>query len=232
MNDRPEAAMLFAAGLGTRMRHLTRNRPKPLLSIGGRSLLDRTLDLVDAAGIERVVVNTHYLGEQVAAHLADRPSIRISPETPQLLDTGGGLKAALPLLGEGPVFTINTDAIWSGGNPFEQLLAAWEPARMDGLMLLIEPSRATGHAGRGDFLRAPDGRLSRGAGGIYSGAQIIRTDRLAEISEPVFSLNLLWDRLLADGRLHGIYHDGGWCDVGRPEGIGAAEKMLAEAGLV
>jgi MurNAc alpha-1-phosphate uridylyltransferase len=229
MRDMPDAVMLFAAGFGTRMGELTRRRPKPLLPVAGRSLLDHALDLTDAAGPLRRVVNTHYFAEQVAAHLANRPDVDLSRETPDILETGGGLRHALPLLGDGPVFTLNTDAVWTGPNPLETLRAAWRPDAMDGLLLLVPPERARGHAGRGDFLDGPGGRLRRGAGAIYSGAQILRTDLLAGIPETAFSLNLLWDRMLARGRLFGAIHPGGWCDVGRPESIALAETMLAEA---
>ncbi|SNT22786.1 nucleotidyltransferase family protein [Tropicimonas sediminicola] len=229
MRDMPDAVMLFAAGFGTRMGELTRTRPKPLLPVAGRSLLDHALDLVEAAGPSRQVVNTHYLADQIATHLAGRPGLDISHEAPEILETGGGLRKALPLLGDGPVFTLNTDAIWTGANPFDTLRAAWQPERMDGLLLLVRPESAHGHAGKGDFLQGEDGRIRRGPGAIYTGAQILRTDMLHEIPETAFSLNLLWDRMLARGRLHGVLHSGAWCDVGRPESIATAEALLAEA---
>lgn len=229
MRDMPDAVMLFAAGFGTRMGPLTESCPKPLLPVAGRTLLDRALDIAAAAGPLRRVVNTHYLGAQIADHLADRPEIRISHEAPTILETGGGLRHALPLLGGGPVFTLNTDAVWSGPNPLQTLRAAWRPEEMDGLLLLVAPERARGHTGQGDFLRGGNGRIRRGVGDIYTGAQILRTDLLATIREPVFSLNVLWDRMLARGRLYGTLHPGGWCDVGRPEGIAIAEAMLGGA---
>lgn len=225
----PDAVMLFAAGFGTRMRHLTASRPKPLLPVAGRPLLDHALALVDTAGIGTVVVNTHYLGDQIAAHLAPRPEIAISHETPEILETGGGLRKALPLLGAPTVFTLNTDAVWTGSNPLERLRSAWDPERMDALLMLVEPEFAHGHSGTGDFLRDGDGRLERGPGAIYCGVQILKTDGLAEIDAPAFSLNRLWDRMLERGRLFGLLHDGEWCDVGRPEGIGLAEAMLTGA---
>jgi MurNAc alpha-1-phosphate uridylyltransferase len=221
-----DAVMLFAAGFGTRMGTLTASRPKPLIEVGGRTLLDRALDLT--AAVPRRVVNLHYLGDRIAAHLADRPDILLSREFPDILDTGGGLRQALPLLGEGPVFTLNTDAVWTGPNPLETLRAAWDPARMEALLLLVPPDRARGHAGPGDFALAADGRIARGPGLVYSGAQVLHTAGLAEIAEPVFSLNRLWDRMLARGTAHGVVHPGGWCDVGRPDGIALAEAMLAE----
>ena len=147
---------------------------------------------------------------------------------PQILETGGGLRTALPLLGEGPVFTLNSDAIWTGPNPLTALAGAWDPDRMDALLMLIPRENAHGHTGQGDFLPGTDGRLERGPGLIYSGAQIVKTDLLHEIEDDVFSLNILWNRMMDAGRLYGIAHDGAWCDVGRPEGIATAEAMLAD----
>jgi MurNAc alpha-1-phosphate uridylyltransferase len=232
MHDRPDSILIFAAGFGTRMGTLTADRPKPLVSVAGRALLDHALDCVDGADIGRKVVNTHYRHEQVARHLEHRDDITLSHETPEILETGGGLRHAQPLLGPGPVFTLNTDAVWTGSNPLRQLAARWDPARMDALLLLVPRSRATGYGGKGDFVLEDTGRISRGPGLVYTGAQIIRPDRLSEIEESCFSVNRLWDLLLKDGRCFGAVHDGGWCDVGRPEGIGTAEAMLSEGGLV
>ncbi|APX89812.1 nucleotidyltransferase [Brevirhabdus pacifica] len=228
----PDSILIYAAGFGTRMGPLTRDMPKPLVRVGGKPLLDHALDVVDRAGIPRKVVNTHYLGEQIADHLAGREDIRISHEMPEILETGGGLRHALPLLGPDPVFTLNTDAIWTGSNPLGQLLSAWDPTRMDALLLLVPRARATGYRGKGDFILSPDGRIGRGPGEVYTGAQIIRTDLLKTIPETSFSVNKLWDLTLAAGRTYGTLHDGGWCDVGRPEGIETAEAMLTEGGLV
>ena len=222
----PNAVMIFAAGFGTRMGSLTADCPKPLIKVAGRPLIDHALDL--AAGAERVVVNTHYLGEQIANHLKGR-DVHVSQETPDILDTGGGLRKALPLLGQEPVVTLNSDAVWTGPNPLETLRAAWIPEEMDALLLLVSREAARGYHGEGDFLLGGDGRLSRGPGLVYSGAQIIRTERLAEISEKAFSLNLLWNEMLPLGRVFGVTHPGGWCDVGHPGGIAEAETMLAEA---
>lgn len=227
MRHDPGAVMLFAAGFGTRMGALTRTRPKPLIEVAGRSLLDHALDLAEGAGIPRRVVNAHYLAEQVVAHL-DGSGIAVSIEAPEILDTGGGLRAALPLLGPGAVFTLNTDAVWTGPNPLATLAEYWDPARMDALLLLIPAGRARGHSGAGDFTLAPDGRIARGPGLVYSGAQILNPEGLEAIPEAAFSLNRLWDRIAAEGRLHGVVHRGGWCDVGRPEGIAEAEAMLAD----
>jgi len=228
MPDKPDAVMIFAAGKGTRMGALTATRPKPLIEVAGRPLIDHALDLADTAGIGRQVANLHYLPDMLAAHLGAR-GVALSYETDRILETGGGLRRALPLLGPDPVFTLNADAVWTGPNPFEELAAAWDPARMDALLLLTPRDRATGHTGAGDFLLQPDGRLERGPGLVYVGAQIIRTDGLAAVEDEVFSVNLMWDAMAAAGRLYGTEHAGGWCDVGHPGGITAAEALLADA---
>lgn len=217
--------MLFAAGFGTRMGALTRDRPKPLLAVAGKPLLDHTLDLAHGAGISKIVVNAHYHAAQIESHVQGSGAV-ISHEQPQVLDTGGGLRQALPHLGSAPVFTANTDAVWLGDNPFEALRAAWQPDKMDALLLCVAPDNAVGHSGSGDFLRDPTGRLSRGPGDIYGGVQILKTGGLKAIREDVFSLNLLWNRMQARGRLFGLRYGGRWCDVGTPEGITRAEAML------
>lgn len=229
MRPVPPPLMLFAAGLGTRMGALTATRPKPLIEVGGKPLIDHALDLADAGGVTRIVANTHYLPDQIEAHLCAR-NVAISREDPEILETGGGLRRALPLLGANPVMTLNTDAVWTGQNPLTQLMQAWEARRMDALLLLLPAEQATGHSGTGDFLMDGEGRLTRAKGApglVYLGAQIIRTDGLGAIADEVFSLNRLWDRMIDDGRLHGLIHRGGWCDVGRPEGIALAETLLS-----
>jgi N-acetyl-alpha-D-muramate 1-phosphate uridylyltransferase len=221
--------MLFAAGFGKRMGALTVDLPKPLLPVAGRALIDHALAVADVAGVSRIVVNLHYRGTQIRAHLAGRTDVQFSDESDAILETGGGLQRALPLLGADPVLTLNTDAVWTGANPLTQLLAAWDGTRMDGLLLLLPARMALGHAGPGDFAVAADGRISRGAGGedhVYLGAQILKTGGLVDIADDVFSLNRLWDRMIADGRAYGVVHDGGWCDVGSPAGIVMAEQLL------
>ncbi|MGB2891542.1 MAG: nucleotidyltransferase family protein [Albidovulum sp.] len=222
----PSAAMLFTAGFGTRMGSLTQDRPKPLIEVGGHTLLDHALAVLDGAGIRDVVANLHYLPDQIVRHLSMRPGIRFSDETPLILETGGGLLNALPLLGEGPVFTLNTDAVWTGANPIEELRTAWRPDPMDGLLLLVPREAATGHTGAGDFDLCADGRIRRGRGFVYTGAGIVKTDGLGRVGERVFSLNRLWNEMAAGGRLFGTVHVGGWCDVGRPESIPLAEALL------
>ena len=219
----PFSVMLFAAGMGTRMAPLTTDRPKPLICVAGRALLDHALDLTDVPQVGRRVVNVHYKADMVRAHLAGR-DVAISAEDP-LLETGGGLRHALPLLGAGPVMTLNTDAVWHGPNPLAQLAAAWQP-QMEALLLLVPPAQVAGHVGKGDFAIAPDGRLTRAPAQIYTGAQIMRTDRLGDVPQDAFSLNLIWNEMAQRGGLYGISYDGRWCDVGRPDCIPLAEQML------
>lgn len=215
--------MIFAAGKGTRMAPLTDTVPKPLIPVAGRTLLDRALDLGRAAGVGPVVVNIHHLGHQIRDHIGAQAAI--SDETELLLDTGGGLRKALPLLGAGPVITMNPDVIWTGPNPIRALLAAWRED-MDALLMLVPIARTHGRQGGGDFRLDSDNHLIRKGDLVYGGAQIIRPDRLEEIPETVFSLNLLWDRLIAEGRAFGLIHAGAWCDVGRPDCIPLAEGLL------
>ncbi|WP_417605824.1 nucleotidyltransferase family protein [Primorskyibacter flagellatus] len=217
--------MIFAAGFGTRMKDLTRTRPKPLIKVAGRPLIDHALDLTKPFPDLRRVVNLHYLPDLLRAHLASTDVV-FSDETPAILDTGGGLRQALPLLQSNPVFTTNTDAVWHGPNPFQLLANAWRPDDMDALLLCVPLQHAIGHNGDGDFTLLPDGRLQRGPGLVYSGVQIIRTDGLHPIPEQVFSLNVLWNEIAKNGRLYGLPYDGKWCDVGHPEGIALAEAML------
>ena len=217
--------MIFAAGFGTRMGQLTRTRPKPLIPVGGTALIDRALDLVRKAGIPRMVVNIHHLADQMAAHL-DQTGVLLSHETPEILDTGGGLRAALPLLDTDPVFTLNPDVIWIGPNPLELLRTLWDPAQMDALLMCTPIDRTHGRVGGGDFGLSPEGRPTRGGGLVYGGAQIIKTGDLQNVPETVFSLNLLWDRMNSAGHLALAEYPGHWCDVGRPENIALAETLL------
>lgn len=221
--------MIFAAGFGTRMGTLTADRPKPLIPVAGRTLLDHALTLAEGAGVARPVVNLHYRGQMIRDHLAGR-DVAFSDETAEILDTGGGLRAALSLLTPGPVLALNSDAVWTGPNPLSALAAAFDPARMDALLMLVPRARATGHLGAGDFAMDAEGRLTRGRDHVYTGAQMLDPAGLAEIPGRVFSLNLLWDRAAARGRLYGLVHPGGWADVGHPGGIAAAEAMLTAEG--
>ncbi|UWR02927.1 nucleotidyltransferase family protein [Ruegeria conchae] len=227
MTATPQAAMLFAAGFGTRMGALTKDRPKPLIKVSGRPLIDHALDLVDALRPLRVVANLHYRADQIADHLAGH-DVALSLEEPRILDTGGGLRAALPLLGPEPVFTLNSDAIWAGPNPLKLLRDHWDPDEMDALLMCIPIGQAFGHAGSGDFTQDSAGRITRGAGLIYGGAQIIKTNGLHDFDEDVFSLNVLWDQMLQHNRLFALSYPGRWCDVGHPEGIDLAEGLIAD----
>ena len=228
----PFPLMLFAAGFGTRMGALTADRPKPLIPVAGRPLIDHALDMADAAGVTRVVVNTHYRAAQLAAHLAGR-NVALSHEADRILETGGGLKAALPLLGAGPVAVLNSDGIWTGANPLQELAQAWDGTRMEALLLLLPVADTLAHGPRGDFRLDSAGRLSRGQGGedhVYIGAQILNPARIAATEEAVFSLNRPWNDMIAAGTAFGVLHRGGWCDVGHPEGIAVAEGLLHHDG--
>ena len=231
-------AMVLGAGLGQRMRPLTADTPKPLVPVAGRTLLDRVLDRLVAGGVERAVVNVHYLGEQIIDAMATRgvPQIEISDEREALLDTGGGIAKALPLLGDGPFFVHNSDSIWIEGpeNNLERMQRYWDAARMDCLLLLAMTTTSTGYAGRGDFAMDPQGQLSRrGEQGVvpfvFTGVSITHPRLFEDAPDGAFSLNLLWDRALAAGRLYGLRLEGRWMHVGSPLGLSQAETALAEA---
>lgn len=227
---RPQAAMIFAAGLGTRMGALTVHRPKPLIAVGGRPLIAHALAQVRGAGIGRIVVNVHAHAGMMRDWLAaEAPDVLVSDE-PERLETGGGLRRALPMLGAGPVVTLNADMVWSGANPVAGLVEAWRPG-MGALLSLVPRAAAVGHRGPGDFFLEADGRLVRRghaavADYVYAGAEVIDTAALDGFGETVFSLNPVWDALAAVGRLRGLVHVGGWADVGTPEGIALAEAEV------
>lgn len=225
---RPDALMIFAAGLGTRMKHLTRDRPKPMVLLAGRPLIDHALDLAKEVAPARIVANLHYKPETLQAHLEGK-DVQTILESPEILDTGGGLRNALPLLGAGPVFTMNSDAIWAGPNPLALLAEAWDSERMDALLMTVPLAQTLGHGGTGDFTLGADGRLTRGPGQVYGGVQIIKTELLTDIEARKFSLNLLWDMMLERRRLYGLSYSGRWCDVGHPDGIPLGESLLAGA---
>lgn len=215
--------MIFAAGLGTRMRPLTNTVPKPMVKVAGKPLLDHSLDLAYDAGVSDICVNTHYLADQIHRHLEGGP-VKISHE-PDVLDTGGGLKAALPILGTSHVFTLNSDAIWVDENPFSTLQHHWTPS-MGALLLLAHVDDVEGRNAPGDFDLSSGGMITRGGPYVYLGAQIIHTAPVKNWPETVFSLNVIWDQLIAENRLHGCLYSGGWCDVGRPENIKTAEDLI------
>lgn len=225
MRNAPNAIMIFAAGFGTRMGALTKERPKPLVEVSGTPLIDHTLGLVEEFGIDRIVINLHYKPDMIRAHLRGR-EVLFSEEVPDILETGGGLKAAASLLGEDPVFTMNSDAIWSGPSPFQYLTKAWDPDKMDALLLCVPVENTVGYRGDGDFQISRTGALSRGPGNVYSGLQIIKTGTVLDVDKVAFSLNDLWNGMLSQKRLFGVVYPGQWCDVGHPEGIALAEALL------
>lgn len=216
--------LFFAAGLGTRMGVMTADRPKPLIKVAGKPLIDHALDLADQANTGTKVVNLHYRGDMIKEHLSDQ-AILFSDESDVLLETGGGLRKALPLLGDNPVLTMNTDAVWQGPNPVQHILQAWQP-NMEALLLIVEKHNVFGHLGNGDFRIDANGHLHRAPEAIYTGLQIIRTDVLAKINETAFSMNVAWNIIAARRGLFGTTYDGQWCDVGQPTSISAAERML------
>ncbi|MGZ2255683.1 nucleotidyltransferase family protein [Roseobacter sp. A03A-229] len=227
MRDLPGSVMLFAAGFGARMRPLTNDRPKPMVEVAGRPLIDHALDQVTDIPPDRIVANLHYKPEPLQQHLAPL-GVQTIVERPDILDTGGGLRNALPQLGAGPVFTLNTDTIWTGPSPLDVLRAAWQPDIMDALLICVPLGQTHAYDGQGDFELDTEGRLTRGLGHVYGGAQILKTDRLAEIPDAAFSLNRVWDLMRADSRLFGVRYPGQWCDVGHPGGIAIAETVLAD----
>ena len=232
------AAMIMGAGLGTRMRPLTDDRPKPLITVGGKTLIDHSIDRLAAAGVRLVVVNLHYKAEMLRAHLAKRHDVKIvfSDETEKLLDTGGGVIKAMPHFGGEPFFVVNSDSIWiANGTPvLSAMLTAWDETRMDGLLLLADMKTALGYEGTGDFGLKADGHLIRardasGSDGIYAypGVQIAHPRLFADAPEGAFSTNIMWDRAIAKGRLSGTVMDGAWLHVGTPEARDEAEATLA-----
>jgi MurNAc alpha-1-phosphate uridylyltransferase len=230
----PDSAMLLAAGLGQRMRPVTDNMPKPLVSVGGKALIDWALDAVAAAGVTRAVVNVHYLAPMLIRHLSGRPAPRvvISDETDRLLDTGGGVTKCLPLLGPGPFFVCNCDAIIvDGARPALRRLAdGWEDA-LDVLMLVHALETAHGFDGPGDFFVAGDGTMSRrGAASaapfVYAGLFLTHPRAFDGARPEPFSLNRTWDKAIAAGRMRAVIHDGRWFHVGTPGAIGETEALL------
>jgi MurNAc alpha-1-phosphate uridylyltransferase len=227
--------MVLAAGLGTRMRPLTDRVPKPLVRVGGKALIDHALDRLDAAGVETAVVNVHHFADQLQRHLARRqsPEILISDERGNLLGTGGGAVKALPLLGAAPFFHINSDTLWiEGVTPnLDRLAKAFDPERMDAVLLLAPTATSIGYEGRGDFALSPDGRL-RPHGErevvpfVYAGAAILSPALFATAPEGAFPLSLLFYRAADAGRLHGLRLEGLWMHVGTPEAVAEAEAAI------
>ncbi len=232
----PNTAMVMAAGKGTRMLPLTLDRPKPLVEVGGETLLDHVLGHLRAAGVGRIVVNVHYKAEMIEAHLANHArdfEVVISDERDALLETGGGLIRAKPLLHADPFLCVNTDNIWTDGdeNSLSGLASHWDNARMDVLMLLVPREKALNHGGRGDFEIDQDGRLSREFPDrekplVWTGIQMISQRLLVDPPAKAFSTNIFWNRAIATGRCYGVLHQGLWSDVGTPGAIPITEAQL------
>jgi MurNAc alpha-1-phosphate uridylyltransferase len=234
----PTSAMVLAAGLGKRMRPLTATRPKPLVEVAGRALLDRALDTLRAGGVTQAVVNVHYLADRLEAHLAARPTgldIRISDERKLLLETGGGITQALPLIEADPFLSINADNIWVDGpiGAVRLLADRWDASKMDALLLVVPHARANCHRGPGDFHMDAMGRLTRRRPGrvapfVFTGLQML-SKSLFDGEEPTpFSMNRLWDRAAAAGRLCGVVHQGLWFDVGTVAAVRETEVLLGQ----
>ncbi|MCC7252889.1 nucleotidyltransferase family protein [Hyphomicrobium sp.] len=238
MTDHVTTAMVLAAGLGTRMRPLTDTMPKPLVPLNGKPLLDHVLDRLAVGGIKRAVVNVHHFADQIEAHLASRvkPAITISDERGQLLDTGGGVVKALPLLGRAPFLIHNSDSVWIDGvgSNIARLATAFEPKRMDSLLLLALGAASLGYDGHGDFVMAQDGLLERRgerreAPFVFTGVSIAHPRLFENAPKGRFSLNVLWDRAIERKRLFGVRLDGMWMHVGTPQSVDEAERWIARA---
>ena len=232
----PNRAIVLAAGLGTRMRPYNGHIPKPLVEIGGKSLIDYSLDRLADAGVESVVVNVHHLADILERHLAprQRPHVVISDERGELLGTGGGIAKALPKLGDAPFFLVNSDTVWLDGvRPnFTRMAEAFDPQTMDVLLLLAATTSSIGYSGRGDFAMLPDGRLRRRRENevvpfVYAGAAVLSPALFADAPKGAFSLTVLFDRAAENNRLFGLRLEGVWMHVGTPEAVAAAEAALA-----
>ena len=232
----PDTAFVLAAGLGKRMRPLTASRPKPLVEVAGKALIDHVLDRLRAAGVGKIVVNVHYLADALEAHLKARANdfdVRISDERKQLLETGGGLVGAAKLIDTDPFLVVNSDNFWIDGpaDTLHLLASLWREEDMDALLLLVPQARAGNHGGQGDFHMKSDGRLVRRAKGrvapfVYTGIQMVSKRLLRNCPEGSFSTNILWDRAIEAGRCFGAVHQGLWFDVGNPSAIKATERAL------
>ena len=231
-----DTAMLMAAGLGKRMRPLTASTPKPMVRVAGKPLIDRALDRLEDAGVEKAVVNVHYLAESIEAHLKSRrcPAVTFSDEREELLETGGGMvKANRAGLLPDPFFACNADSIWLDGprNAFADLSDAWDAEKMDALLLVVTHARAKNFDGTGDFYMDGRGQLTRKLPGriapfIYTGIQLVSHRLLRDAPEGKFSTNILWDRAIAEGRLYGVAFTGMWYEVGTPAHIRPTEEAL------
>lgn len=231
----PKSAMVLAAGLGLRMRPLTETLPKPLVRVAGKPLITYILESLSRVGIPRVIVNTHHLPEKMRdfANTWSTPPLILSDESDALLDSGGGVKKALPLLGHEPFFVLNADSFWIDGPRanLHRMAEAWQPETMDCLLLVASGGQVTGYSGRGDFLMDSEARLTRRperhvAPFVYAGVGIMAPSLFSDTPDGAFSLNLLFDRAIKRNRLYGLRLDGEWLHVGTPDAIAAAEWRL------
>ena len=238
MSVLPTSAMVLAAGMGVRMRPLTDRMPKPLVEVAGKPLLDHVLDRLAEVGVERAVVNAHYLGDQIISHVAARqqPKVVISDERDAILGTGGAVVRALPLLGDQPFFHLNADTMWIDGvRPnLARLAEAFDPQTMDILLLMAATASSIGYEGAGDYAMAPDGSLKRRKEHqvvpfVYAGAAIMKPHLFSNAPQGAFSLTQIFDEANEQGRLFGLRLDGTWMHVGTPDAIGAAEEALLES---
>lgn len=236
MSAQPHHAMVLCAGLGLRMRPITNTIPKPLIQVAGRSMLDRVLDHLDEAEVPHVVVNHHWLGRRIVEHLSDRPEVILSDESGALLETGGGVTKALPLLGPDPFYVCNGDIVWFNGltPALIRLREAWDDARMDALLLMQRTPSAYGYDGPGDFFLDPLGLARRRkareiAPYLFAGVQILHPRLFADAPKGAFSLNRLFDRALAEGRLYGVVHDGEWFHIGDPRSLAEIDKRIRDS---
>ena len=233
----PDTAFVMAAGLGKRMRPLTATRPKPLVEVAGKALIDHVLDRLRAAGVAKIIVNVHYLPDALEAHLKARASdfdVKISDEREQLMETGGGLVQAEHMIDADPFLVVNSDNYWIDGpaDTLHLLASLWRDEDMDALLLLVPLANAGNHSGQGDFHVKTDGRLARREKGkvapfVFTGIQLVSKRLLRDAPEGPFSTNILWDRAIADGRCFGAVHQGLWFDVGNPAAIKATERAIA-----
>ena len=235
----PHTAMIMAAGLGKRMRPLTASKPKPLIEVAGKALLDHVLGHLRTAGVKTVVVNVHYLADALEAHLktrADGLEIRISDERKLLLETGGGLVQAAPMIDCDPFLAVNSDNYWVDGpaDTLKLLASQWNSEKMDALLLLVPLARAQNHGGIGDFHLSRDGKVRRRershvAPFVYTGVQMVSKRLLRDAPDGAFSTNIFWDRAIEEGRCYGAVHQGLWFDVGTPQAIQMTEAALQDA---
>ncbi|MBX3593885.1 nucleotidyltransferase family protein [Sphingomonas sp.] len=235
----PRTAMVMAAGLGKRMRPLTATRPKPLVEVAGKPLIDHVFDRLRSAGVQRAIVNVHYLADALEAHVTHRVKdveVVVSDERRQLMETGGGLVQAREMIGDEPFLCVNSDNLWVDGpiDAIRQLAAAWDDERMDALLLLVPLARAHCHRGQGDFHLDAFGRIvgrrkpGRLAPFVFTGVQILSPRVIRDWPEGPFSTNLFWQRAIDAGRAWGLVHQGLWFDVGTPQAIAATESVLAD----